>query len=317
MSKFIDSIIDDVREDSENEEFNTNIGLSEETFIRYINEAISRLHGRIVSQHPQVFLSESEITLTNDTQEYDIPRKAFNNNAISQVEYSFDGSTDNYFPLQSQSLRNRFPNSNGDPDFYIRRAGKILLMPTPDSSSGKIRVTYIRKPIRLDKRRAQIKAVTTSGSAITNLEVNYVNGAAVDSGELNKRTRFTVVDKYGNIKMDNVLLSTITTSTSYDATLTVDSSFTFESGETIVADDYIVSGEYTTTHLLETDFDQALEDYIRQYCVLRIQQRDSSIDQKEAFAVIVEMEDQIIGNFKELSDDITRIPRTNHDEEWF
>lgn len=317
MSKFVDTIIDEVREATENEEFTTSIGLSEEEFIRFFNEAINRLHGRIVSNHPAVFLTEEETSVTSGTQSYSVPRKAFNNNMLAQVEFSFDGTSDNYYPLRPTSLRNRNPNADGDPDFYIRRGGSVLLVPTPDSSSGKIRFTYVRKPKRLDKRRGLVKAVTTSGSAITNLEVNYVNGAAVDSGELSKRTRLTIVDKYGNIKMDNILLSAIASSASYDATLTIDSSFTFESGETITVGDYVVSGEYTTTHLDPDDFDQPLEDYIREFARLRVLQRDSSVDTQEAFATLSEMEDQIIKNFKELSDDIHDIPEINETMDWF
>lgn len=319
MSKFIDTIIDEVREATENEEFNSNLGLSEEEFIRFANEAVNRLHGKIVSQHSAVFLTEEEQNLTNDTQAYAIPRKAYNNNAIAQVEYSFDGTTDNYYPLKPTNLRNRIPSSNGDPDFYIRRSKQILLVPTPDSSSGKIRVTYVRKPKRLDKRRGQVKAVTLDSgtSTITNLEINYVNGATVDSGELDKRTRLTIVDKYGNIKMDNILLSTRTTSASYDAALTIDSSFTYESGETIAVGDYVLSGEYATTHLDEEDFDQALEDYIREYMRLRVLQRDSSIDTQEALATLSAIESQIIDNFQDMGDDIDSIPMINMDEDWF
>lgn len=317
MSKFIDTIIDEVREATENEEFNDNLGLSEEEFIRFANEAVSRLHGKIVSQHQAVFLSEEEISTTSETQNYAVPRKAFNNNAVAQVEYSFDGTTDNYYPLKKTNLRNRLPSSNGDPDFYIRRSKEILLVPTPDTSSGKIRVTYTRKPKRLDKRRGVIKASTVASGVVSNLEVNYVNGSAVDSAELAKRTRLTCVDKYGNIKMDNILLSSIDTSASYDATLTIDSSFTAESTETLTVGDYIVSGEYTTTHLDENDFDQALEDYIREYMRLRVLQRDSSIDTQEALATLSAVESQIIDNFKELNDDIDNIPVINMDEEWF
>ena len=316
MSKFIDSIIDEVRESSENEDFNTSLGLSEEEFVRFINEAIARLHGKIVSQHTNVFLEEVITSVTSGTQKYAVPRRAFNKNAIAQVEFSTTSATDDYYPLKSTSLRNRHPNAEGDPEFYIRRAREILVIPTPTNTSGSLRITYVKKPKRLDKRRAQIKVVTTLNNTITNLEANYVNGSSVDNTELNKRTLITVVDKYGNIKMDNILLSSIGSSDNYDATLNIDSSFTYESGETITVDDYIVSGEYTTTHLDENDFDQYLEDYIREYARLRTLQRDSSVDTQEALGTLSAMEDQIIANFKDLSDDIDNIPIINIDDSW-
>lgn len=313
MSKFVDSMIDEIREATSNEDFNSTLGLSEEEFVRFINEAIGRLHGKIVQQHTNVFLEEVELSTTRDDQNYDVPRRAFNKNSIHAVEYSPTGRSDDYYMLRPTTGRNRFPSVNGDPEFYIRRARELLLVPTPDTSVGTLRVTYVKKPKRLDKRRGLIKAVTTSGSTITNLEINYVNGSTVDSTELEKRTRMTVVDKYGTIKMDNILLQGITTSASYDATLTIDSSFAFESTETIAVGDYVVSGEYTTTHLDENDFDQYLEDYIREFARLRTLQRDSSNDSQEALGTLTAMEDQIVANFKDISDDIDTIPVINRD----
>lgn len=312
--KFVDTIIDELREDTENQEFNAVIGLSEEVFLRFINEAINRLHGKIVSQQKSIFSTEKEITCVANTQSYDVPRNAFNNNMIEMVEHSSTSQAVDYKVLKPTLGRFRNPSLTGTPAFYIRKGAKILLVPTPDQAST-IRVTYVRKPIRLDKRRALIQAVTTSGSTITNLEIDWVNGETVDQAEILKRTKFCVVDKYGTILMDNVLLSSISTSATYDATFDVDATFAFESGETIPVGAYIVSGEYTTTHLLDTDFDNALEDYIRQYCVLRIQQRDSSVDQAEALAVLGEMEAQIVNNFKDLNHDVYTIP-VSIDDNW-
>lgn len=317
MSKFIDYIVDEIRESTDNEDYNSTLGLSEEEIVRFINEAIARLHGKIVSQHTNVFIEEVEMSTTLDDQTYNIPRRSFNKNSIQTVEYSKTGASDDYYILKPTNIRNRLPSVNGEPEYYIRRAREILVVPTPDNSTGTIRVAYVKKPKRLDKRRGLIKAVTTSNSTITNLEINYVNGSTVDSTELLKRTRLTVVDKYGNIKMDNILLSAIASSDNYDATLTIDSSFTYESTESIATDYYVVSGEYTTSHLDDNDFDQYLEDYIREYSRLRILQRDSSNDTQDALGTLTAMEDQIIANFKDISDDIDTIPVISDDTEWW
>lgn len=316
MAKLVDYLIDEVREATENEEFNDVVGLSEEEFIRFFNEGINRIHSLIIKQHPLVFTEEYTVSVTNGTQEYTLPRKAFNNNVVSQVEYSPTGLADDYYRLDPSSINLRHPGINGEPTHYIRRSGKVLLYPTPNSSAGSLRITYIRKPKKLDKRRGQIKAVTTSGSTITNLEINYINGTTVDSTELSKKTRFTVVDKYGSIKMDNILLSGITTSVSYDATITVDATFAFESTETIAVDDYIVSGEYVTSHLDVTETSEAIEEYIREFCRLRILQRDSSVDINDAYASLSAMEEYIVDSFKELTDDTTLIPDISKDL-WF
>jgi hypothetical protein len=314
MSKFIDAIIDEARESTENETFDNEVGLTEEEIVKFVNQGLNRLHSKIVAQHPQVFVETYEVSCSADQEAYSIPaHKAFLKNKISQVEYSPDSTAANYYPLDATVLKNRDNGSSGDPTHYIRRGGEILLLPTPSSSAGKLRLTYIPKAKQMDKRRGLIKAVTTSGSNITNLEVNYVNGSTVDLAQLTKRTRISVVDKYGNIKMENVLIEGATSSASYDATITVDSSFEFASGETIAVDDYIISGAYATTHL-QDEVGPEVERYIQAYVEYKILHRDSSVDSQEMFQVLAEIEADIIAAYAEISDDILMIPEINPDD---
>jgi hypothetical protein len=315
MAKLIDYLIDEIREESENEEYDETIGLTEEEIVRYINDAQKRIHSKIVKQHPSVFIETEEINIVADQEAYSLNHKAFLNNKVSMVEYSPTGSADDYYKLDKDYLSNRDSGADGDPDRYIRRGGQILLLPTPTDASGKLRVSYVRKIKRMDKRRGSVQAVTLDSgtSTVTNLEINYVNGATVDSTELSKRTRFTVVDKYGNIKMENILLSSIDTSVSYDATLSVDSSFTYSSGETIATGDYIVPGDYATTHV---DIEEEIEHYLRAYGIFKVLKRDSSVDSQEMFQELALMEEDIIQSYAEISDDISFIPETNSDD-WF
>lgn len=314
MSKFIDAIIDEARESAENEEFSEELGISEEEIVKFANQALNRLHSKIVAQHPQVFVETYEVSCTANQENYSIPsHKAFLKNKISQVEYSPDGQAKNYYPLDATVLRNRDTGSDGDPTHYIRRGGEILLLPTPTTGNGKLRLTYIPKAKQLDKRRGLIGAVTTSGSSITNLEITYVNGSTVDNAELLKNTRFTVVDKYGNIKMENVLFASLSSSASYDATVDVDASFEFATGETIAVNDYIVGGAFTTTHL-QDEVGPEVERYLQEYVNYKILQRDSSVDSQEAFQILAEIERDIIDSYADISDDVLMIPQINADD---
>jgi hypothetical protein len=217
--------------------------------------------------------------------------------------------------LKAGYLRQRDSGADGYPDSYIRRGGEILLLPTPTDSNGLLRITYIRKIKKMDKRRGLVQAVTldSNTSTITNLEIDYVNGDTVDSTQLNKDSRVCVVDKYGNIKMENILLSSISTSVSYDATLEIDSSFTYQSGETISTGDYVVSGEYTTTHF---ELGPEVERYVQCFVEYKILKRDSSVDSQEAFQELAEIENDIISSYADISDDITDIPDINDGEWW-
>lgn len=315
MAKLIDYLIDDIRESTENETFDANTGLTEEEILKFINQAQYRLHSKIVSVHPQVFTEEEEFTVTANTESYTLNHNSFLGNKIIAVEFSSTGNTDDYYRLSRVSPHNRNTGFEGNPTSYFTRTGKIYLVGTPTSSTGKLRITFSRRIKTLDKRRGTVQAVTLDSgtSTITNLEVNYVNGTTVDSTELGKRTRVTVVDKYGNIKMKNILLSSISSSTSYDATLDIDSSFTYESGETIATGDYVVSGDYTTTH---SELLPEVERYLQTYAEWKVLKRDSSVDSAEALQELLGLEQDIVDSYAEVSEDIVQIPDINDDESW-
>lgn len=318
MSKYIDAIIDEARESTENADFGTETGITEEEIVKFINQAVNRLHSKIVKEHPSVFSAEKTFTIVADQESYSIPaHKAYLKNKVSMVEYSTSTDTDDLYKLYPKTLSRRDTGADGHPCEYIRRAGSIILVPTPSVAGGILRLTYVPKAIQMDKRRGAISAVTTSGSGITNLEVTYSNGTVVDPAELAKRSRITVVDKYGNIKMENILLESISSSVSYDATLDIDSSFTFQTGETITTNDYIISGGYATTHLPD-DMGPEVERYIQTYVEYKIQQRESSVDSQEMFQVLAQIEDDIVSSYADMGDDVMNIPETNDDYgDWF
>lgn len=313
--KFIDSLIDEIREQTENESFTDEVGLSEEEISRFINDAVYRLHEKIIQQHPDVFIEEEVQSVSSGVAEYNIKSNAFLNNRIAQVEYSHSGLSDDYVPLEPVSLRQRYPGATGHPYFYIRKSDKILLVPTPTDSNATVRISFTRRPMRLGKRRLQVKSVTLDSvtSTITTLEGNYVNGNTVDSTELQKYNFFTVVDKYGSIKMDNIQLSSLDSSANYDITVTPDSTFTYSSGESISVDDYIVAGRYASTHF---QLPESVERYVRAYAEWKVLKRDSSVDSSEALQELAEMEAGIVASYAELSDDIRTIPDIADDESW-
>ena len=313
MSKLIDYLIDEARESTENEEYDDVIGLSEEEISKFFNQGLNRLHSLIVAQHPSVFVETYTTSTIVNQENYSIPsHKAYLKNKVSQVEYSSTGSVNDYYVVNPTVLKNRGSASTGHPCSYIRRGGELLLVPIP-SSTGTLRLTYVPKAKQLHKRRGIVKAVTTASSQITSLEISYVNGSSVDSVELSKQTRFTVVDKYGNIKMENVLFSSLSASATYDATVDVDASFTYESDETIAVDDYIVPGAYSTSHFM---LGPEVERYLQAFVEYKILKRDSSVDSQEALQELTQIEVEIIDSYAEMSDDVLTIPDIN-EEGWF
>lgn len=309
MSKFVDSFIDEVREATENEEFDDTIGLTEEEILRYMNDAQYRLHAKIIAQHPSVFTEVEELTIVADQEAYNIPFKAHLGNRITMIEYSSTGNANDYYLLSTRRFRGRDTGADGHPCSYIRKDGQILLYPTPTTAGGKLRVTYIRRPKELDKRRGTLSGspALTAGSSWT---IASVNSATVDAAQLAKDNRVTVVDAQGTITASNVLVSA-TSATS----ITLDSSYASVSGETVASGSYVLSGPFSTTHI---EFSPEVERYIRAYTEWKILKRDSSIDSSEAMGELAEMEADIIASYADVDgDDLITIPDLQEESEYF
>lgn len=308
-TRLLDYIIDDVRESTENQDFSDTNGIQESEFVRFINNAQYRLQNLIVNQHPKVFTAEYVVNITSNTEEYTLPDMTFLGNKVTQVEYSPTTSDRDYYPLRPASLYNRNYNLEGDPDYYIRRNGKILLLPTPNNSGGKLRISYVKKVPKVDLRRGLVSAVTLGANSITSLTIDTTD-VTTDATEIAKWTRMCVVDEEGNINMRNIKF------TSYDSStgvFTIDSSFTFDSGETIEVGNWIVMGPYSSSFL---ELPDEVERYIIDYASAYILHRDSSSDLNAQLLSLKDMESDIINSYAEIDDDIIEIPMINNTESW-
>lgn len=317
MSKFIDALIDEVRESTENEEFDAEIGLTEEEILKFINQAQSRLHSKIVGVHKAVFHEEKTVSSVANTESYNLFYNSYLKQYVHSIEYSSTGNVDDYYPLRPTSPHNRYTGADGHPDYYFVRSGKFYVLPTPTDSSGSYRVTHVRRPKKLDKRRGTIVASGyDSATAPTYLDITYVNGQTVDAAQLAKYPYISIVDKYGNMKITNILVSSITNgSGTGDARIAIDSSgsLQLENSAGLADGDYVVSGDYSTTHL---DWTPEVERYLQLYAEFKVLKRDSSVDVAEAQAELLEIESDILDSYAELSDDIIEIAQINDDENW-
>ena len=302
MSRTIESILSEVREATENEEFDDVVGLTDEELIRYVNDAQFRLHAKIIAQHPSIFTEQEEISLVSGTKAYDINFKAHLGNRILKVEYSSDGSADNYVLLKADRYRNQ-RHYTQDADFpvsYYRVNGQIILDRNPATSNGKIRVTYIRRPRRLDKKRVQLSGSPTLTASET-WTVAAVNSTTIDAAELAKHNKVTVVDSQGVVKASNILVSS-TSATS----VVLDSTYASVSGETVASGDFIIPGDFSSFML---EFREEVTRYIRAYVEWKILKRDSSVDSQEAMGELSEMEADIIDSYADVDgDDLIDIP---------
>ena len=84
MSKYINALLDEVRESTENEEFDATIGLSDEELIKFVNQAQNRLHSKIVGLHKASFHEEKEVNAVSNQESYNL----FYNSYLKQYVHS-------------------------------------------------------------------------------------------------------------------------------------------------------------------------------------------------------------------------------------
>jgi len=310
--RYLQYLIDQVRRATENEEYTGDTGIQDEEFIQYFNDAQHRLQAKITAQHPQVFLNDEEINIVSGQSTYNLPSDTYLDNRVHNVEYSSTGNESDYYILDEVSLRRVSPGASGEPSYYVRSTGKILVNPTPNK--GTLRVTYTQKIKDLDLRVAQFKedVLETSSLSATSTSVGLTVDTKYES--LREHTHVCIIDVEGNTKVKNIPL-VMSNSGFADVTssLIKFKTHTFLSGESYVGGDYIVGGKDTTTHCT---LPKSLERYIIQYCSWKILKRDSSIDSQEAQGELMVMEDDIVASYTAISDDIQNIPVLTDWEDW-
>jgi hypothetical protein len=305
----VERLINQIRKQTENEEFSDFTGIGDQEFIQYLNDAQYNLQALIVQQHPRVFIEEVIIDAVQGQEKYALPSDCFLKNKVHNVEFSSTGDEDDYYVLEEDTLKRRNPGVSGSPAKYIRLSGQVLLAPAPQST-GKIRINYVRRLKELDKKAAKVGSDTvidSSNSFTIPLTSDSTISTNLDS--LNEHDFICVVDKEGNTLVKNIEITDV------DTSLITCTAHTIESGEvsTIPEGSIIVGGKDTTTH---SELDISVERYLISYCAWKILKRDSSVDSMEAIQELQAMAQEIVKSYAMVSDDVQYIPQLNSWEDW-
>jgi hypothetical protein len=308
-------LIDQIRNQTENEDFSDFVGIKDSEFVQYLNDAQYNLQSAIVHQHPRVFIAEEILQATAGVESYALPSDCFLGNKVHNVEYSATGSEDDYYVLEQDNLKRRAKGSSGYPSRYIRMSGKIMLTPLPQSS-GKIRVSYVRRLPELQIKKAEVKQIYLNSVAVDQV-VDSQNEFTItldddafttEIADLQKESHICVIDKHGDTLITNIPIVSVTSTT-----ITC-SAHTLKSGQsaTIPAGASIV-GKDATTH---SELSIETERYLISYVAWKILKRDSSVDSQEAFQELSLMQQEIVKSYAVISDDIQYIPQLNSWDDW-
>jgi len=315
MPKRVDKLIKSIRMFTENEESGLFEGLQDEEFLQAINDALHRLQSIIIAKHNRTFLKEITMDVIPNQREYEMPPDAFLGSKVFNVEYSEDGIEEDFYKLDKTSIHLK-SNQGSTPYGYFTRDEKIILSPIPDTAA-KLRIAYQKRIDELDIRRGVVQGAVLSSTdrTVTTLILDVANAITVlDADEIEDADYICIVDRRGRIKMRNIPVNSIDTSTGI---VTIEAGFIYNEGETITSGDFIVCGMDTTTHPLE--FPRTVIRYIITYGKWYILRRDSSVDFAETQAELLEMERDILDSYAEDDQDIIYIPHiygTESDGMW-
>lgn len=306
--RIVTKLINQIRRQTENDNDNA---IVDGEILQYLNDAQERLHAVITAKHPRVFTEEKVYDLVSGQAAYQLPVNSFLDNKVLNVEYSYTGNTDDYYPLEPITLKER-TNYEGYPTNYIRKTGKIILDPIPDGSAGKIRVNYVKRIPHLDLRRGEVDIATLDSAtrSITSLSLSTSSSVVIDGDAFQDVEYICIVDRKGNFKMRNIPVTAVSTSS---GVVSIEAGFTYDSGESISSGDYVVVGEDTSTH---SQLPRNCERYLIAYAAWKVLKRDSSVDFAEQQTELLAMETDIVNSFAEVDEDYVRIPVYSSFDYW-
>lgn len=293
----IDLLLAEARQETDNKEFTDETGIQDSELLRWANSAQTRILSLIHQNHPDVLEEESTFAGVLGQEQYDIPAHTFMKTRMKSLWYSRTGQTTDYYLLKKGSMKERLFSTNGSPVFYIRQSDKVLIQPQPDTT-GVFKILYQKELPRLDIRRGTVSSVTldTVDRNVDSLILD--NTVNIDAEEIQAEGWISIVDFYGNIKMEGI---PVTEANSETGVITIAPGFVYNEGDTIEVGDYVVLGKYSST---DSDLPDICERYIVDFMIWKLEKRDSNMKSPELSEELVAQEVDIIASFAEADQDV-------------
>ena len=309
-------LVSDIRRDTENSGISTTTsGISDDAVLLAINDGQTWLFSELEKLEPMPFTEQVLMDSVAGQTEYELPSDAYLGSDVVSISYLTSAGSSSYSRLQMISIFERTTgNLRGSPTRYYMRQNKFGLNPAPPTSlSDAIRVNYTKHLPTVDKRRAQITAVTVTAGALTALTIDLTDFADYFPGEEDfDATRiliddyFCIVDVDGNIKARRVPITAISASTGV-CTL---SAYTPEfDTDTATIGDYLVAGRYASSH---SQLPDEAESFLIHFAKSQVFESDGNRAEAATEADRAKLLGQtVISGWAKLFDDIEYVPIIN------
>ncbi len=300
--RYLEQLIDRARELSQNTSYDATTGVSQRVFTQYFQNAQDFIVREIINSKCKYFLyfDPNYINVVSGQEPYNYPSDIYLQ-GIDSLEWSDDRKT--WLFLEKNITKDRTTSVSGYPyGYYLNRDHYIL---TPPLQHGFLRITYNRKPKRLEKRSAKVSSVTgsTTITAIA-LDSAYSSGQNGDESYINQFSNVSVVGKDGTIKIANLPI------TSCGSNAIVMPSYTLVSGEAIATGDYILADGGSCN---VPQYDDMIESFLILHATYQAKYGDSSQWTNATQQDVMAHAKQIVASFGILSEDVNHIPIVNTD----
>lgn len=296
----VEQLIDIVRKLSQNTRYDETSGVPQDVFVQYLNNAQDSLIMEVQNVKTKYFKKQVVYDVVPNKEVYAYPEDCYIEH-IDTIQWTDSPSGTYWTTLFKTTTKEKITIQPGYPFAYVPYEDGFHL--NPPITRGKLYITYVRTPNRLQKRGGLINNVTITSGQLTVLDLDP-SEASFDQAEINSDNYLCVVDKYGNVKASNI---------PYDSVDSV-GSFTldpFSLGTASVAiGDYICVGKDVINI---PDWSQICEGYLIKHAVYEAKMGDSSAWTEAARADMSAYFNKLSNSFSTIRDDIDAIPITNLD----
>lgn len=273
-------------------EINPETGLPRDLILSFMTDADLALQGLIMDNCPNqtIFHKQHEFNIIANQRNYDLPADVFATGDIDRVEYTWDGSAKYYktiCPLEPSNFEN-YPNYRVEG--YQIVGNEIWIDPMPQTSQGRIRITYNKQTEKLDVRRGTIASATNDGTYY--LTITLADDDILDDAQFANYEYICVNNKHGDEVHYNIEYS------SYDSTtrvFTLPAATVLMATGTIVAGQFVTLDKYSTTH---SRFPRFCDEYRKLYSVIRILEVNSNVDVQALTGSLDSLEERIVSAFQ-------------------
>lgn len=296
----VELLIDIVRKLSQNTRYDVTSGVPQDVFVQYLNNAQDSLIMEVQNLKTKYFKKQVVVDVVPNQEIYSYPDDCYVEH-LDTIQWT-DSPTGTYWTtLYKTTTKEKITIQPGYPFAYVPYNDGIHL--NPPITRGKLYMTYVRTPNRLQKRAGKISNFTKIGNNLTVLNLD-ITESSFDYDEINSENYLCVVDKFGAIKVANILYDSVSSMGNISL-----SPFALGTN-TLAIGDYVCVGKDVANI---PDWDDICEGYIIKHATYEAKMGDSSAWTQEARNDMTAYFQKLSNTFATIRDDIDAIPITNLD----